>query len=1003
MTLVLRLSSSSLISFAIRTIGILEDSLWLWSRRLAHSGVAVFVLAICISARAQAPGWVWMGGNSTGGVGTYSTLGVPSPGNIPGARSQANQWTDNSGNLWIYGGFGWDSYPDGFEGTLNDLWEFNPGTREWTWVGGSIPAPNPDGCSDCNLPAVYGTLGVFAPENQPGGRVSSATWTDRNGNLWLFGGQSLIYEGIDEYYVEWNDLWEFDPSTREWAWMGGSTASNWSGCHSSYGTMRVPDKGNMPGERFYATSWTDLNGNFWLFGGDGCALDKTGGALNDLWEFNPSTLEWTWVSGDDVTPSDGIAPGIYGTLGVPLPEDAPEGRYSPNSWVDASGNLWLFGGTVGNLFLNGVLSSGDLSDLWEFDTATLKWAWMGGTSTWNQRGVYGAPGVAGAKGIPGARYSSISWVDPNGHFWLFSGNGYDSVGTYGGLNDLWEFDPSTKQWTWMGGNATIPATNPCCAWPPVYGALGVANPANSPGERIFSVAGTDKNGILWLFSGSEANDLWAYGVQTAAPVLSLAAGTYTSTQSLTITEPTSGATIYYTTDGSIPTVNSTPYSGAIPVNKTTTITANAVLPGQIVSPPVPATYTVNLAIPVVTWPTPAPVPYGTALGAGQLDATASVSGSFVYSPPAGTVMPAGPQTLSLTFLPTDSHDYASVKATAYLTVTQAPQTITFSPLVGNVTYGSAPITLSATASSGLPVSFAVLSGPASISGSKLTFTGAGPVVIAASQPGNSDYLAAPQVTGTVIVSKAEQVISLAPLPSSVAYGVRPLALSATTTSGLPVTFSVISGPGLISGPELAVTGAGTIVIAANQSGNSDYLAGQVTQTITVSKAVLDVVANNQTRIYGAKLSDLTYSIRGFVDGETAAAVFQGAPVVRTAATTESPIGKYPITIALGTLSSTNYSFRFVDGWLTVEKARLTVTADSYTIRRGQAIPTLGYKISGFVKGDTRRSATSGAPYLATAATSTSKPKSYPIVVSLGGLKAENYSFEFVNGTLTVLP
>jgi len=65
--------------------------------------------------------------------------------------------------------------------------------------------------------------------------------------------------------------------------------------------------------------------------------------------------------------------------------------------------------------------------------------------------------------------------------------------------------------------------------------------------------------------------------------------------------------------------------------------------------------TVNKATPVVTWVTPAAIGYGMALSATQLDATASVPGTFAYSPAAGTVLPAGTQTLSATFTPTDTH------------------------------------------------------------------------------------------------------------------------------------------------------------------------------------------------------------------------------------------------------------------------------------------------------------------------------------------------------------
>lgn len=97
---------------------------------------------------------------------------------------------------------------------------------------------------------------------------------------------------------------------------------------------------------------------------------------------------------------------------------------------------------------------------------------------------------------------------------------------------------------------------------------------------------------------------------------------------------------------------------------------------------------VNQATPVVQWPTPAPISYGTALSKVQLNATANVPGTFAYTPPAGTVLPAGTQTLSVLFTPTDSLDYTSASQSVTLVVKQgqialSPSTMAF----GNVALG----------------------------------------------------------------------------------------------------------------------------------------------------------------------------------------------------------------------------------------------------------------------------------------------------------------------------
>jgi hypothetical protein len=66
---------------------------------------------------------------------------------------------------------------------------------------------------------------------------------------------------------------------------------------------------------------------------------------------------------------------------------------------------------------------------------------MGGSSTVGHAGVYGTLGTAAAGNIPGSRDAAVTWTDSSGNFWLFGGWGYDSTGTVGDLNDLWEYQP----------------------------------------------------------------------------------------------------------------------------------------------------------------------------------------------------------------------------------------------------------------------------------------------------------------------------------------------------------------------------------------------------------------------------------------------------------------------------------------------------------------------------------------------------------------------------------
>jgi hypothetical protein len=169
----------------------------------------------------------------------------------------------------------------------------------------------------------------------------------------------------------------------------------------------------------------------------------------------------------------------------------------------------------------------------------------------------------------------------------------------------------------------------------------------------------------------------------------------------------------------------------------------------------------------------------------------------------------------------------------------------FTPIAGK-NYLSAPFAITPPiASSTLPVTVTVKSGLASISSNMVTILGAGTVVLAANQPGNNIYLAAPQVTTNFIVAKGSQSITF-PGISSQSFTTNPISITLPTASSpLPVNLSV-SGPAKLSGSLLTLTGAGSVVLTASQSGNSNYLAATpVTNRVTVSNASQTISPFNQ--------------------------------------------------------------------------------------------------------------------------------------------------------------
>jgi N-acetylneuraminic acid mutarotase len=426
--------------------------------------------------------WTWVSGSNTiFPEGVYGTQGVAAAANVPGARNGSVTWTDSAGNLWLFGGSGFDSNGTG-PGILNDLWRYSPGSGLWTWVSGANTINYSQG--------VYGTQGVAAVGNVPSGRVGHVSWTDSAGNLWLFGGSGSDSAGAGG---ELNDLWRYHPNTGLWTWVSGSNLADTKGV---YGTRGVAAAGNVPGARGGAVSWIDSAGNLWLFGGSGYDSAGAGGELNDLWRYSPNTGLWTWVSGANTI----NAQEVYGTQGVAAAANVPGARNGSTSWIDSAGNLWLFGGGR----FDSAGSGGELNDLWRYSPNTGLWTWISGSNTSNALGVHGTQGVAAAGNVPGAREDSNSWTDSTGSLWLFGGSDY---------NDLWRYSPGSGLWTWVRGSNTRDA-------PGVYGTQGVAAAGSVPGGRDGSVSWIDSAGNLWLFGGAGVpsagtggplNDLWRFG------------------------------------------------------------------------------------------------------------------------------------------------------------------------------------------------------------------------------------------------------------------------------------------------------------------------------------------------------------------------------------------------------------------------------------------------------------------------------------------------------------
>ena len=333
---------------------------------------------------------------------------------------------------------------------------------------------------------------------------------------------------------------------------------------------------------------------------------------------------------------------------------------------------------------------------------------------------------------------------------------------------------------------------------------------------------------------------------------------------------------------------------------------------------------------------------------------------------------------------------------------KAAQSISFSGPAAAV-YGAAPVALVATATSGLPVSFTVISGPGVLTsnGQMLRFIGVGTVVVQAAQNGNAEFSAATAVFVSVTVAPA--TLTVTPANAVVTYGAIPTSFRYIISGFVNGdNINATSGQATVAFSGTQASGVGSYSLQASQGSLSatNYVFVFGSGVLTVNPAVLQVRSVSNTVVYGKSLPALQWSFSGFVNGDSAAAVF-GAPQLTTTENSGSPVGVYSISVSVGTLFSANYSFAFSPGTLVVVPALLTVTAVSRTFTYGSALPVLSYSISGFVNGDSVVTAVQGAPMLTTLAAEGAGAGRYAVSVSQGSMSAANYSFMFVAGALTI--
>lgn len=273
-----------------------------------------------------------------------------------------------------------------------------------------------------------------------------------------------------------------------------------------------------------------------------------------------------------------------------------------------------------------------------------------------------------------------------------------------------------------------------------------------------------------------------------------------------------------------------------PADSTTgthTFTVNAQDAVGNITPASSVTYTVSKASPAITWANPAAITYGTALGATQLNASATVAGNFAYTPAAGTVLGAGTQTLSVTFTPTDTTDYTNASATAHLTVNQAttttsitsispnpvlpnnPATVNWS-VTGSTTVTAPTGTVTVKANTGENCSAAVSAG-----GCALTFQTTGPRTVTASYSGDTNFQTSSTVAG-VLVNVGDFSISATPTTETISSG---------HTAVYTITLTPIGG--LTGTVSLSCSGGPPSTTCSISPSSDNLQGGSITSTVTL--------------------------------------------------------------------------------------------------------------------------------------------------------------------------
>jgi putative cofactor-binding repeat protein len=344
--------------------------------------------------------------------------------------------------------------------------------------------------------------------------------------------------------------------------------------------------------------------------------------------------------------------------------------------------------------------------------------------------------------------------------------------------------------------------------------------------------------------------------------------------------------------------------------------------------------TVAQATPVITWSAPAAISFGTPLSSMQLDATASVSGSFVYAPAAGAVPSIGSQTLSATFTPTDSIDYTTAAKTVTLSVGQATATVTLGGLAQ--TYDNTTKSASvATVPPGLDVTLSYTGISGTVYGPSATAPVVAGIYLVSATVSDPNYSGGG--SGTLIISKATPAISWA-TPAAITFGASLSSAQLNATTSVPGSFLYTPAAGAVPS-----AGSQTLSVIFTPTDLTNYTTATKTVTLSVGQTTPAITWDAPAAIsFGTALSSAQLD---------ASASVAGTFVYTPAAGAVLSAGSQALSVTFTPTDSTNYTTATRTVTLSVGQTTPTITwATPAPISFGTAVSSAQLNASASVPG-----------------------------------------------------